>query len=62
MKSFKNYKDFSLDIKIIQIIEKVQINDDFFLLTDLDYINNYDYLFGEEIQSTISFWTKIKFI
>ena len=62
MKSFKNYKDFSLDIKIIQIIEKDQINDDFFLLSDLDYINNYDYLFGEEIQSTISFWTKIKFI
>ena len=48
MKSFK--KDFSLDITIIQIIEKDQINDDYFLLPDLDYINNYDFLVGEEIE------------
>ena len=49
MKSFKDYKDFSLDITIVQIIEKDQISDDYFLLPDLDYIDKYDFLVGEEI-------------
>ena len=49
IKSFKDYKDFSLDITIIQIIEKDQINDDYFLMPDLDYLDKYDFLVGEEI-------------
>ena len=49
MKSFKDYKDFSLDITIIQIIEKDQIDEDYFLLPDLDYINKYDFLVCKEI-------------
>ena len=48
MKSFK--EDFSLDITIIQIIEKDQIDDDYFLLPDLSYLNKYDFLVGEEIE------------
>ena len=49
MKSFKNYEDFSLDITIIQIIEKDQISEDYFLLPNLDYIDKYDFLIGEGI-------------
>ena len=51
MKSFKNYTNFSLDITIIQIIEKDKINDEYFLLPDLD-VNNYDKLVGKEITIT----------
>ena len=49
IKSFKNYKDFSLDITIIQIIEKDQINEEYFLSPDLSYINNYDFVIIKDI-------------
>ena len=49
IKSFKDDNNFSLDLTIIQIIEKEHIDDIYFLLPDLDYINKYDSLVGKEI-------------
>ena len=49
IKTFKDFEDFSLDITIIQIIEKDNIADDYFSLPDQDYLDKYDFLISEEI-------------
>ena len=45
----KDYKNLEIDALIIEILEKDNINKDYFLLPDLEYINGYENYINKEI-------------
>ena len=45
----KDYKNLKIDALIIEILEKDNINEDYFLLPDLEYINGYENYINKEI-------------
>ena len=49
IQNFKNYKTFNIDATLIQILEKDNINEDYFLLPSLGYINGYNSFIGKKI-------------
>jgi V8-like Glu-specific endopeptidase len=45
----KDFKDITIDATVIQILPKDNISNDYFLLPQKDYMDNYDKLIGEKI-------------
>lgn len=50
----RDYKYMNIDLTVVEIIDKDNIHEDYFLLPDLEYLNGYSQYENKEIYTTIS--------